>query len=156
MIKAFLHEALLKARMKTGLSGTLVACAIVAVIASLTAFVFFLMAAYQWLAHRYDSTAAALILAGAFLLIAILGLIAMLLARRQAVSRARTELLQAAVAKQQSALGWVDPKMLALGMQAVRLVGVKRILPLAGVALLAVAIGREWGRPSADDDPPPA
>jgi hypothetical protein len=98
------------------------------------------VAAYSWLAQIYDSVTAGLILAGFFAAVAILSATACALVRQRTAARARAEL-----AAETSAL-LLDPRLLAVGVQAIRTLGWKTIAPLVVLGVLAAGIGRERGR----------
>jgi hypothetical protein len=40
---------------------------------------------------------------------------------------------------------WLDPKYLAVGMQAVRAIGWRRVVPLVAVGVLVAGLAKEWG-----------
>ena len=73
--------ALLKHKIDTALKST--ACAIVAGLAVLVALAFFCAAAFLWIARDQGAIVASLALGGAFLLVAVLALIVMLLLGRR-------------------------------------------------------------------------
>jgi hypothetical protein len=135
----------LQARAKTGLSSSVLVWAIVAAIAGATTFGLLVLAAFVWLADRYSPLTAALVLAGFFLIITLIALVACRLAQGRNVQQARVALAA------RSNAPWLDPKYLMVGMQVVRAVGWRRIVPLVAVAMLAAGLAREWaGKP--DDD----
>ncbi len=73
-----------------------------------------------------------------------------MLARQRTISHAKREL---AARSQQP---WLDPRMIAVGMQIGRSIGWKRIVPLAAVALLAAGFAKEWfnrDQRAADEEP---
>ncbi len=156
MIKGLINEQLLKLRLKTGFSSAIVIFAIVTWISTVIAVVFFLIAAFVWLSQRYDSVTAALIIAGIFLALAIISLLALVLTRGRNIDRARAELTLAATARQHSAVSWMDPKMLAMGVQVLSFMGLKRIVPIAAAGFLAATLGKEWARHHARNKEPEA
>jgi hypothetical protein len=81
---------------------------------------------------------AALILAGVFLLVALIAAVAGFIARRRNIERARRELAA------RSHAGWLDPKYLAIGIEIGRTLGWRRIITLAAAGLLAAGLGKEW------------
>ena len=81
---------------------------------------FLCVAAFVWLAGRYDAVTAGLILAGVFLLIAIIAAFAGWIARLRNIERARRELAA------RSHAGWLDPKFLAVGIEIGRTLGWRR------------------------------
>jgi len=156
MIKGFINDALLKARMKAGFSGAVAAWLAIAVISTSLTFFFLAVAAFAWLADRYDPVVAGLIMAGFFLLLSILAALLAVVMRRKAREEARAQLLLAAAARKHSAASTLfDPRMLAVGLQLFNAAGgLRRIVPLAAAGILAATIGREWARfGSSDPDP---
>jgi len=151
MLKGLINDALLKVRMKSGFSGGLVVFAMLSLLFALMTFVFVCVTGYVWLASRYDNVTAGLVMAGLFLLLTLIALITCLLIRRSTIQKARAELVLAAAARKQAAL--FDPAMLTVGLQVLQTLGLKRILPLAGIALLAASVARELMRSGANDDP---
>ena len=75
------------------------------------------------------------------------------MARRRNIERARRELAA------RSNANWLDPKLIALGIQVGQAIGWRRIVSLTAVALLAAGLVKEWsGRVDAereDEVPPP-
>src|SRR5262249_18425020 len=122
----------------TGLSSGVLIWAIVGVVAGAVTFGLVVLAAFIWLADRYSPLTAALILAGFFLLITLIALVGCKLAQGRNVKEARVAL----AARSNSAL--LDPKYLMVGMQVMRAVGWRRLVPLVGVAMLAAGLTREW------------
>src|SRR5437016_5415556 len=100
----------LKAQASTGLSSGIVISAAIAAVAAIVAAIFFLVAAYVWLADLYDGLIAGLIMAGLFVLIALIAVFVCLAVRRRNMERARLEL-----AARSSNANWLDPKLLAMG-----------------------------------------
>jgi len=81
---------------------------------------------------------AGLIVAGFFMAVAVIGLLAAMAARRRARSRAILE--RAARAQAPSRL--LDPKIIGLALQAGRRIGWRRVLPVALLALVTA----QWAR----------
>jgi hypothetical protein len=153
MIKGLIHETQLKLQMKTGFSSGIVVAAAIAAVAAVMMFVFLCVAAYVWLARYFaDSVIAALIMAGLFLAIAIIALLSFVLIRRGNKERARSELVLAAAARKQNSL--FDPAMLFTGLQVLQAIGLRRLVPIAGAALLAAGIGRELAARTGKQDEP--
>ena len=107
--------------------------------AASTAFAFLCVAAYAWLALQMGSVNAGLVMAAIFFVIAIVGLIVCLLARRRARERAILE--RAARAHAPSWL--LDPKILATAVQVGRSLGWQRVIPLALVGFMVAQWARE-------------
>lgn len=134
----WLRHIVLSAKARTGFGTGLVVCYVIAALAIVLAVVFLCVAAFVWLENRYDGIVAGLILAGFFIAIAFVLLVAAALGRRRAMERARLEL----AARSQAA--WLNPKMLSLGMEIGRAIGWRRIVTLGAVGVLAAGLGKEW------------
>lgn len=140
MLTGLLNYLRLTAKARTGLSTTVAVCALLAALAAVVAFAFALLAAFIWLADRYSPLTAALVLAGGFLLLAILAALIALIAQRRNADDAR----QALAARTQSAL--LDPGMIGVVLQIGRAIGLRRIAPLLAAGFLAAALAKEWFR----------
>ena len=139
MLKNWMHDIALAVQARSGATaGLFVGFAIVA-LAALTAFAFLCVAAYDWLALQIGSVYAALVMTAIFMVIAIIGLIVCLLARRRA--RERAILARAARAHAPSWL--LDPKILATAVQVGRSLGWQRAIPLALVGFMVAQWARE-------------
>ena len=134
----WLQHLALRAKSKTGFGPGIVVCFLVALLSLVIAVGFLCAAVFVWLASLYDAVTAGLILAGVFLLIAILALATAYFSRRRNMERARLELAA------RSQPGWLDPKYLSLGLQVGRAVGWRRIAMLAAAGFFAAGLGREW------------
>jgi hypothetical protein len=140
MLKSWMRDVTLAIQAHSGVSAALFVWIGLLAVALLTAFAFLCVAAYDWLALQLGSVFAALIMAGVFALIAVIGAALSALSRRRAKERAILE--RAARARAQPA--WlVDPKILAAAVDAGRWLGWQRILPLALLGLMAVQWNRE-------------
>jgi hypothetical protein len=150
-MSGWLRYFTLKAQASTGLSSGIAIWAILAVIAALVAVIFLLVAAFVWLSDLYDGLVAGLVLGGLFALIALIALLTCVLIRRRNMERARLALAA------RSSTNWLDPQLLAVGMQMGRAIGWGRLVSLAAVALLAAGLAKEWSGPTAaaaeDDEP---
>ncbi len=146
MLTGLVQNLRLRAEARTGLSSAVVVFALIAVVAALVAFVFFVFAGFIWLAERYSPLTAALIVAGAFVLIAILCALGAVLSQRRTSERAK----RALALRSQSP--WFDPATLGIAMQLGRTIGLRRIAPLAAAGILAAALAKEWFRDRPDDD----
>ena len=152
-MSGWLRYLALRAQVRTGVSNPVVICAIIAAMAAMVAIVFFLIAAFIWLADRYDALIAGVVMGCVFLVIALVALIACLLIRRRNMERARLEL-----AARSSNANWLDPKLMATAFQVGQAIGWRRLASLAAVAVLAAALAREWtgrDKPPTDDEAPP-
>ena len=145
MFSGWVRYLRLTARAKTGLSSGVVIFGVVATLALVVAVVFALFALFIWLAERYSPLTAALVLAGFFFLLAILAGIGALLAQRRTVAEARLAL------QARSNSSWLDPKLLPVGLQIARSIGLRRIVPLVAVGVLAAALAKEWFGSRQDD-----
>ena len=142
----------LSAQARAGYSPGIVVWAMVALLAGLASVGFFLVAAFVWLADRYDAVAAGLVLGFLLLLLALIALVACLLTRRHNIEQARLEL----AARKGGAAGWLDPKLLATGYQIGQSIGWRKLASLGVVAVLAAVLAREWldsaGQDESKDD----
>jgi hypothetical protein len=145
MFKGLVNHVRLTARARTGLSTAVVVCALLAAIAAAVAFVFFLFAAFIWLAERYTPLTAALVLAAGFLLLAILCALIAVIVQRRTSEQAK----QALAVRSQSPL--LDPGMIGILFQVGRAIGLRRIAPLVAAGFLAAALAKEWFRDRPDE-----
>jgi len=146
-MNGWLRYFVLKAQASTGFSTPIVVWAVVAVVAAVVAAIFLLVAAYVWLSDVYDGLVAGLLLGGLFALIALIALVTAVLVRRRNMERARLELAS------RSSTSWLDPKLMAVGVQVGQAIGWRRIAALAAVAVLAAGVAQEWsGRKRSGDD----
>jgi hypothetical protein len=137
---------------RTGAGAGIVVWLLIAVVSLLAGLVCFGVAAFVFLANRFDGVTAGLILGGAFLLVAIIAVIAARLTRSHNMERAKREL---ALRRRASLL---DPGFAPMAMEIGRALGWRRLAALAAVAVLAVGLGREWmgereGKPGSGDKP---
>src|SRR5882724_6943994 len=91
-MSGWLRYFTLNAQVRTGFSSQVAVWAAIAAVAATVAMVFLLIAAFIWLADRFDPLTAGLVLGGVFVLIALIAIVACLIARRRNVERARLEL----------------------------------------------------------------
>lgn len=146
-MSGWLRYFVLRAQASTGFSTPIVVWAVVAVVAAVVAAIFLLVAAYVWLSDVYDGLVAGLLLGGLFALIALIALVTAVLVRRRNMERARLELAS------RSSTSWLDPKLMAVGVQVGQAIGWRRIAALAAVAVLAAGVAQEWsGRKRSGDD----
>jgi hypothetical protein len=135
----WLRHIALNAKARTGFGPQLIVWFLIALVSLALALGFLCAAAFVWLASRYDAVTAGLILAGVFLLIAIIAAIAGWIARLRTIERARRELAAA-----RSHANWFDPKFLAIGIEIGRTLGWRRIITLAAAGLFAAGAAKEW------------
>jgi O-antigen/teichoic acid export membrane protein len=152
-MSGWLRHFALNAQARTGFSTQVLVWSVVAAVASTAAFIFLCIAAFLWLAERYDPIIAGVLLGFFFVLVALLALLAGLLVRRRNMERARLELAM------RSQASWFDPKLMGVGFQIGQAIGWRRLASLAAVALLAAGLAKEWfareDAPPKDGEPPP-
>jgi hypothetical protein len=149
MLKTWMHDITLAIQARSGASPGLIVWVAVIGGALLTAFVFLCVAGYDWLALQWGNVVAGLVMAGIFVLIAVIGATAFAVARRRTRERAIVE----RAARAQAASSWLlDPKILGVAMQAGRTLGWQRLVPIALLAFLAAQWARDYRerRPESD------
>lgn len=106
----------------------------IAAVATVAAFLFFVIAAFLWAQQHYDTIIACGVAAGLFLLVAVVALTVLAISRRRT---ARAE-EKAEEANSSSVPAWLaDPATLLMALQIVRSVGLGRLVPLALAAITA-------------------
>jgi len=101
--------------------------------AGVAALFFFSLGLFLWLQQSYGTINASLALGGGYSVIALVALIAILIIQRHAPER-RAPATAAASAQPQ---WWTNPMVLTSGLQVFRILGARRIVPLALMAILA-------------------
>jgi len=150
-MSGWLRYFALNAQARCGFSAAVVIWAAIAIVAAVVAVAFLLVAAFIWLADRYDALIAGVLLGCFFVVVALIAISACLLTRRRNAERARLEL-----AARQSNASWLDPKMMAVGVQVGQAIGWRRLAMLAAAALLAAGVAKEWSsHKQPDGDTPP-
>jgi uncharacterized membrane protein len=140
MLKSLMHDMVLAVQTRTGITASFIAWLAIVALAALTAFAFLCVAAYDWLSLQMSSVYAGLVMAAVFVVIAIIGIIACLLARRRARERAILE----RAARAHAPSSWLlDPKILATAVQVGRSLGWQRVVPLALVGFMVAQWARE-------------
>jgi hypothetical protein len=139
MLKSLMHDMVLAIQTRTGITTSFIVWLIVVALMAFTAFAFLCVAAYDWLSLQMSSVYAALVMAAVLALIASIGIVVCLLARRRARERAILE--RAARAHAPSWL--LDPKILATAVQVGRSLGWQRAIPLALVGIMVAQWARE-------------
>jgi len=134
----------LKAKVNSALR--LTSLAAVAAAALLIALGFLCAAAFIFLLDRYGAVQACLAGAGLFFIVTLIAAIAYIVRKRRIEARAAARTKSAA----QSLLA--DPAMLGTAVQVIRLVGVKRLLPI--LALGGLAFGLMASRNRVGDQTP--
>lgn len=140
MLQNLKHELILFIQAKTGATSALLVWSGLVALAAPTAFVFLCVALYDWVSLRLGNVYAGLIVAGLFIAVAAIGVLAAMMARRRARSRAILE----RAARAQAPSRMLDPKILGLALQAGRRVGWQRVMPIALLGFLAVQWAREY------------
>jgi hypothetical protein len=148
MLKNWMRDAALAIQARSGLTASFFVWLAIMVFAALTAFAFLCVAAYDWLSLQLGPVYAALVMAGFFILIALIGALVSAMSRRRARERAILE----RAARAHGASSWLlDPKLLGIALQAGRTIGWQRIVPVALLAFLAAQWARDRGEQKADD-----
>src|SRR5262245_31893488 len=137
-MSGWLRHLALNAQARTGFSTQVLVCSVIAAVAATAALIFLCIAAFLWLADRYDAVIAGLLLGFFFVLVALIALLAGMLARRRNKERAQLELAA------RSQANWLDPKLMAIGFQVGQAIGWRRLASLAAVALVAAGLAKEW------------
>jgi hypothetical protein len=128
-------------------AATLAGWGVAVAIPTVVAFVFFVMAAFVWAEQHYGTVEAALLLGAIFLLIAGSILLAAWVYHRR--SREHEQ-----VATASSPPLWKDPAILSVGIELVRIVGIRRIIPVIALgAAIAAALEVAPKRRRADTNP---
>jgi len=107
-----------------------------AIIAVVFALVMFAVALFIYLADRYDALTASLILAGLFAALAAIFVVAARYIRRRQELERRAAAARRAKAAQ--SIAWMEPAILAAGLDLARLIGGRRAASLAAGAVAAV------------------
>jgi len=129
----------LQLQAKSGLNSALVVGALIGLVSAAVTFVFLLVAAFVWLARRFDPLVAGLVLGGIFLLITIFAVGYALWSQRRTAQRARL-----ALASRRSA-SWLDPKLLAGALEVSRAIGLRKMIPLLAIGVLAAGAAMQLG-----------
>jgi hypothetical protein len=132
---------------KDAASSTLQQASLISVVALalLVAAGFLCGAAFVVVLQSYGPAAACLVLAGIFVVIAVIAGVTYAVRKRKIEARARRQRARAAQLL-------ADPVVVATGLQIVRAIGVKRLIPL--LALGGVALGFLATRATARDEAP--
>ena len=139
MINRWISDIWLLIQAKTGVTSAVIVWAGLVVLGGLTAFAFLCLTAYAWLSLQFGATLAALGMAGAFVVIAFIGVLFCAASRRRA--KHRTMLARAAQARALTP-PLFDPKILAVAMQAGRTFGWPRVVTLVSIAVLGTQLVR--------------
>jgi hypothetical protein len=142
MLKSLQNTIVLWVQAKSGLSRGFVISLTVAGGAVLLMFVFLCVTGYAWLSIKLGAVFGSLAMAGVFLLIAVIGAAASVLARDRTRQRAIVE----RAARTQGTRALIDPKVLSIAVQAGRALGWQRLVPLVLLGFLAAQWVRETRR----------
>src|SRR5580704_7394580 len=88
MLKNVTREITLAIQARNGMSVAVIVWLAIMAVALLTAFIFLCVAGYDWLALRYDSVTAGLIMAAIFVAVAVIAAVVSALVRRRVRERA--------------------------------------------------------------------
>jgi hypothetical protein len=108
------------------------ACYAIAAIAGAVALAFGIAALFSWLSGLYGTIPACLIIAGGFVVVALIPLFVLMSIQRREEAR-----IAAAAAKARTTQ-WLNPATLSLGLQAARMVGKNRGLAAGAVGALVL------------------
>jgi hypothetical protein len=100
--------------------------------AGVAALFFFSLGGFLWLQQTYGTINASLVIGGAYALLAVIASVAVLVSQGR-----RTAAPRAAAAATATPQWWADPVLLTTGIEVVRLLGRRSVLPLAIAAVLA-------------------
>jgi hypothetical protein len=128
----------LQLQAKSGMSSALVIGGVIGLLSAAITFVFLLIAAFVWLAERYDPLTAGLGLCIFFLLITIAMLVYSLWLRRRTIQQAELALAARRTAP------WLDPKLVGEAVQLSRAIGLRKMLPLLAIGVLAAGAATQW------------
>jgi uncharacterized membrane protein len=142
MLSTLTRQITLAIQARNGTSAAVLIWVGVFAFALLTAFVFLCVAGYDWLALRYDSIVAGLIMAGIFFAVAIVAALISVLVRR----RVRERAILARAARAHSPSWLLDPRILNAAVEAGRSFGWQRIVPVALVGFMVA----QWARENRD------
>jgi hypothetical protein len=143
MIKGIVRDVMLAVRENLGSSVPIVIWTIVVLTTGAVAAVWLSIAAFVWLTQRYDTITVAAALGGVFLLISIAALFACIIVHRRSV--AKVEAREKANAAAEQIPSWLlDPRMAAVGLEFGRVIGFKRLIPLAAVGILIALGSHDW------------
>ncbi len=140
MLKTLTREITLSIQAKNGASVAVMVWLGIMAVALLTAFVFLCVSGYDWFAVQFGSVFAALIMTGIFVVIAIVAAIVSALIRR----RVRERAILARAAKAHSPPWLLDPKILGVVVEAGRIIGWQRLVPVALLGFMAAQWAREY------------
>jgi small-conductance mechanosensitive channel len=112
---------------------TTVALGAVAAVAAVAAFFFVCVGIFVWTANHYDTVTACAVLAVLFLVIAAIAVTVIAVARRRAAEKLRQR-------ERRKPQWWLDPTVMAIGLEAAKTLGPRRIASLAVLGALVAGI----------------
>ena len=130
----------------TGVALRMTSLAAAIALALLVTLSFLSAAAFVYVLRAYGLIEACLAGAAIFFVVAVVGIIAYSVRKRQAKRQVRE------TAKSGLHTAFADPAMLATGIQLIRVIGVKRLVPL--LAIGGLALGLMANRQSTSDETP--
>jgi hypothetical protein len=142
----------LNAKARTGVSANVLISGAIIAVAGLATLIWFSITLYLWLTARFgDPILAGLVLSAIFLAVTSIAVIIATVARRRARQRAEAAL------EARKAAALFDPSLLTVGFEIGRAIGWRRVAAVAGVALLASGLIKEWSarKEPAPGEPPP-
>ncbi len=112
---------------------------------------FLCAAAFVYVLQQYGPIQACLVGAGVFLIASALGAIGYAVKKKQIQREEAARRAQAAKSSMQAAL--TDPMLLAVGLQALRTIGFRRLVPLLAIGGVAIGLLARRGHPDRTSDP---
>jgi uncharacterized membrane protein YidH (DUF202 family) len=112
---------------------TTAALGVVAAVAAVAAFFFVCVGIFVWTANHYDTVTACAVLAVLFLVIAAIAVTVIAVARRRAAEKLRQR-------ERRKPQWWLDPTVMAIGLEAAKTLGPRRIASLAVLGALVAGI----------------
>jgi hypothetical protein len=140
MFKTLTREITLSIQAKSGTSLAVVVWLGIMTLALIADFVFLCVSGYDWFAVQFGSVVAGLIMTGIFLVIGLFAALISALIRR----RVRERAILARAAKAHSPSWLLDPKILGVAVEAGRIIGWQRLVPLALLGIVAAQWTRDY------------
>jgi uncharacterized membrane protein YidH (DUF202 family) len=112
---------------------TTAALGVVAAVAAVAAFFFVCVGIFVWTANHYDTVTACAVLAVLFLVIAAIAVTVIAVTRRRAAEKLRQR-------ERRKPQWWLDPTVMAIGLEAAKALGPRRIASLAVLGALVAGI----------------
>jgi uncharacterized membrane protein YidH (DUF202 family) len=112
---------------------TTAALGVVAAVAAVAAFFFVCVGIFVWTANHYDTVTACAVLAVLFLVIAAIAVTVIAVTRRRAAEKLRQR-------ERRKPQWWLDPTVMAIGLEAAKTLGPRRIASLAVLGALVAGI----------------